>query len=242
MKNTGRLGWPREFFNPTMTRQNITSGAASPPRAQRRGERPVAWRCEVLRTVGTTPNGVASTKMFPDHLRWMAREIRIADWFPELRWIHFRREDKLAQAISAAIAEQTKVWQGEPAAQAAEPVFSVERIDALLGFLLRSEAMWTGYFLRNRIDPLRLTYEETDRDPAASVQRIAAHLRVTLDSPPEIETPYVRQRTSLNEKWRERYLSEVGDLNVVDGLPVPQPGPLRRFFNSVGRTLRRSSG
>ncbi len=229
MKDTGQLGWPREFFNPRMLTENLIGGSSDlvsprpPP-----GPDEVAWRCDLVRIVGQSGNGIASTKLFPDHLRWMAKGVHIAEWFPTFRFVHLSRDDKLRQAISAAIAAETKVWQGLTDATRPEPAFSAEKIDSLLRYILAGGAMWEAYFLRNRIAPLRLTYEELDLDPASTLRRVASYLDVDLPPAPIDGGPYVRQRGALTEEWRERYLAAVADLNLPDGL-VPPARKKRRF-------------
>jgi LPS sulfotransferase NodH len=243
MKNTGQLGWPREFFNPDIAARNITLGVADLPDPPGGDVRSAPWRCELLRRVGMTPNGVAATKMFAGHLSWLADQISIDEWLPERRWVHFIRRDKLGQAISAAIAEQTGVWQG-PREGERKPEFSADQIDALMRYLIGAEAAWTLYFVRNRIEPLILSYEEVDLDPSASIHKLAAHLGVTLDREPDLDSPLIRQRTALNEEWRERYLAEAGDLSRFDTYSSTGPAAQkpRGFLHFLKRGLRKIRG
>lgn len=233
MKGTGLLGWPREFFNRSIPPKYILDPSAGLPPPLAGQSASVPWRCRVLAAVGQSPNGIASTKMFADHLRWVVGQIRIAEWFPTLRFVHLRREDKLGQAISAAIAAETQVWEGHGRKPVPEPIVSAATIDSLLRYILNCESMWSAYFLRNRIEPLHLSYEELDLDPVASVERIASYLEVDLVASPGDSGPYVRQRNHLNEEWRARYLEEVADLNLADGLPKISTkrdrGPFWRF-------------
>jgi LPS sulfotransferase NodH len=243
MKNTGQLGWPREFFNRTISSGNITLGVAALPKPPGGDTASVPWRCEILRRVGMTANGIAATKIFAGHIEWLASQISLAEWFPDRRWVHFVRRDKLGQAISAVIAEQTGVWQGAPSGNL-KTEYSTSRIDALLRYVIGAEAAWTLFFVRNRIEPLTLSYEEVDLDPAASVRRIAAFLDVALDREPDLSSPFVRQRTALNEEWRQRYLGESGDLGRFDtysstGPQAPKPrGILHRLMAGLGKFRR----
>ena len=59
-------------------------------------------------------------------------------------------------------------------------------------------------------------YESLEHDPAGTIRTIAEHLGETLPNAPSTETALVKQRTALNEEWRERFLRESGDLNRVD--------------------------
>lgn len=165
--STGKLGNPLEYFN----------GA---------GRRALDWpdypddveqQIAAILRIGATANGVYSLKVFPDHFDHSAA-YRWAERLPGLRFVHLERGDKLGQALSWARAIQTSQFRkSQPAG--GSPSYSRELIQNLLSMLVRWHARWQLYFARNGIDPLRVSYEEIERDPAAVIARIGAMLEVS---------------------------------------------------------------
>lgn len=213
MANTGRLGHPREYFNPFIQLVRLGPDAA---KAEGPVTRSVAWRCGLVDSQGTTPNGIASFKLFPNHFQWLLGGANLSEWFPSIRWVHLYREDKVGQAISWTIAKETKVWTGRRDAGDPQPTYSAEAIELALLDILADEADWSAYFLRNRIEPLSLSYESLEQDPAGAVVSIAAHLGVELDGRPDLRTAVVKQRSSLSEEWRQRFFADAGSLDRLD--------------------------
>lgn len=218
--NTGRLGRPREYFN-RYVNPRLADGASDSTST-------AAARCALVDGEGTTPNGVASFKLFPNHLQWLLGGVRLSEWYPDIGWVHLYREDKIGQAISWAMAKETALWwAGGKAAESLE--YSAEAIEIALIDILNDEADWAAYFLRNRIEPLRLSYEAVERDPTTAVAAIAAHLGVELDGPPATQrSTFVKQRGAHTEEWRERFHADSGSIDRLDA-------PFRRRY--APRTL-----
>lgn len=127
--------------------------------------------------------------------------------FPRLRCVHLTREDKVRQAISKARAMQTNQWVVDPEKRAAgEAAFDPALIEQCLLSATRAEALWAGFFQRNGIEPLCVTYEDLCVDYAATVGRVLDFLRIrpprrfTLGAPTT-----VRQADATTEEWVARF-------------------------------------
>ncbi len=108
---TGRAGHPREIFCPE--RRGMYEGEWQLPKG-------IALE-DFLRTaieMGTSANGVFGAKIHYHHLEPLAREARFAGepaqvlrkFFPDAKYVHLRRRDRRAQAISWYRAKVTNEW------------------------------------------------------------------------------------------------------------------------------------
>lgn len=174
--------------------------------------------CRMLRDHGTTPNGIATTKLLANHYLRLGGQLVLRDWFPEQSWVYLRRRDRLAQAISRTIAVQTGKWTSGPndASNGKVARYSREQIAANLQEIDQADHFWADYFAREKIAPLELWYEDIEQDLHAGVTAVAGlvggpslaiELRTT--------APFVngsfdiklkRQRNATNAEWRIRYM------------------------------------
>jgi LPS sulfotransferase NodH len=218
MRRTGRLGAPDEYFSPFMRLPPEAPGSLH--------------GFELVARYGTTPNGVAAVKIFPEHLERIEARFRWPEWFPKASWIWLSRDDLLGQAISEAIALQTASWTAKHAVLR-EPQYSARMIEDSLVRIAEIDSRWRIYFARNAIAPLRLLYEELEASPVAAVGRIADFLGIELEVRgwAAADEPR-RQRTQLNDEWRRRYLQEsASTVGINIRRPVPRtPRNLARFL------------
>lgn len=205
MSATGVLGHPDEFFN----RDSMADQHRNP-------DIDYAACALIQRREGMTGNGVMAGKIFWAHFMALRTEIDFDRWFPVQRWIFLRRRDLLGQAVSLAIAQQTKQWNSTYASQG-PPHYSRPLIEKELGTINVGNAGWERYFAVRRIEALSLWYEDIDGDMPAALLAVAsfvggaplaAQLRA---SPPlavggRIEVAISKQRTPTNLEWRLRYM------------------------------------
>ena len=102
-----------------------------------------------------------------------------------LRFVHLRRRDVVAQAVSWAKSLQTHFWHpGEAVAPGGQdPHYDEELIGRLVAAIERSEADWTVWFAAQSIVPCEVTYEELAADPPRTAQEVLDYLG--LDVPPD---------------------------------------------------------
>ncbi|MFD1507856.1 Stf0 family sulfotransferase [Lacimonas salitolerans] len=127
-------------------------------------------------------------------------------------FVHLTREDKLAQAVSLVIAQQTGLWhitasgaERERLASPAPPRYDHSRIAHALSDLTRQDRLWADWFNETGIRPVNLSYTALSADPGAEVARLCRSLGV---QPPDLRTlrPDVgKLANALNVEWISRF-------------------------------------
>jgi len=126
--------------------------------------------------------------------------------FPRLRFILLSRRDKLRQAISHARALQTGIWKVGNGAPTGEAKFDPNRIEFCLESASIQERIWSEFFARNNVEPLRLTYEELCRDYKGTMKAVLEFLHIRLPRKMVMSDPTtVRQTDAITAEWEERY-------------------------------------
>lgn len=129
------------------------------------------------------------------------------------RFVHLVRADRVAQAISLVLAEQTGLWhrhadgtERERSHTAKPADYDAEQITQALR-LLDSEAQgWSDWFAESAVTPMVVSYEALTADPTTVVGRVVAHVAaidVTVDEP---DTMQLSDHT--NRAWATRFRSE----------------------------------
>jgi LPS sulfotransferase NodH len=131
--------------------------------------------------------------------------------FSQPKYIWLRRRDRLQQAVSWAIAAQTKVWSqkrgGSPQPDAALR-FDFESIDQRYNHITADEQNWEDYFHQNKLEPLILFYEDVTASNRATAERVLEFLGVPFPADLKMAEPTVeKQATKMSEEWAERYLA-----------------------------------
>lgn len=180
---------------------------------------------QIMLRDGTTPNGVCSVKMFPEHFDTRT-DSGWAERMPGLQYVYLVRQDLLGQAISLSLARQTDSYAHWMPAQR-EPVYDREHIRRCMDFIATGDARWRLFFANNQITPLYITYEELSQSPQETVDKIAALVGV---EGARIDTTAFNttvQRNALNDEWRARFIKDQGDLSVLPALEgIPYEGAL----------------
>jgi LPS sulfotransferase NodH len=127
---------------------------------------------------------------------------------PRLRFLLVDRRDRVAQAVSRVIAEQTGRWAAfMPARPGVTPAYDRGRIEAAMAEIGDFMRGFDSFFAANAIAPVRVMYEELVARPQAEVDRVLAALGMP---PAPIDTSRLRWRSqhgALNVAWRRQYLS-----------------------------------
>jgi LPS sulfotransferase NodH len=123
--------------------------------------------------------------------------------------VHIERLDRLGQAISWGIAEQTGQWRsgGTPAA---EPAYNPAGIEAAMARFAEDNRRFDDFFGRNGLVPQHVTYEALVQTPEAVAAAAVAGL---FDATPRFDLSQVmfaRQAGARNAAWRARFLAERG--------------------------------
>ena len=203
MSATGKLGNPNEYFNPNMTFDNAST---------------IYERYQAACKTGMTANGIMAIKLFTNHWNMLEHSIVFSELFPNRYWIWLRRQDLLAQSISHVIAMQTRAWTSQVKPDTT-PIYSSDAISYKLKDIAINESRWRIFFSRNGISPLTLWHEDLITQSQDIIIRIAAYVGVEIGQKDINTDVYTRiQRTSLNEEWKQKFISEMSNVNYLDQL------------------------
>jgi LPS sulfotransferase NodH len=179
---------------------------------------PLHERLDVVIRHATTPNGVFGTKVMwgymtdlqdrlaelPD-LAPLRESERLAALLGDVRYVHVRREDVVAQAVSMWRAVQTRAWRADDDDGCA-PRYSYAGIDHLVRLMQAHERAWRSWFAAEGLEPLTVGYEEIAGDPPGALRRTLEFIGVSGEAPHE--PPLRRQAGAESREWADRYRAE----------------------------------
>ena len=219
---TGLLGLPREYFNPDW------------PLTESSARNRSAYLDDVLRAAAT-PNGVYGVKADFDQVAsfiFSTPVLRLPQ--PETTYIYLTREDLVLQAISYHKAAQSGAWTSRRTAKD----YTFDR-DAIwhqvrrLSWMMRA---WELTFASFGLAPMRITYEQLEKDPVGVLGRIATAVGVELDNDAlSLEVATQRQRTPDDERMRDEFIaSSLEELGALDAGALAAAGRAVRATASDG--------
>jgi LPS sulfotransferase NodH len=151
----------------------------------------------------TTPNGSFGVKLHHHQMVEAFGDRGLLAVWPDLRLVSIRRDDRVAQAVSWAIAEQTGRWASTHDAPGTAR-YDRRHVARLLRRIRREEAAWDRWFVAVGIEPLRVTYERLVADPDGVVRAVLTHLGVDATVP--LEPPTLeRQADEESDRWAARF-------------------------------------
>ena len=174
---------------------------------------------------GATDNGVWASKMMWGYLLDFLRRLRerpgtadlrpaeaLEALLPGLRYVHVRRQDKLAQAISLWTAVQTLAWRDEgDDAGAHEAVYSRAGIAHLLEQLTAQDQAWVSWFAGAGVEPVTIVYEDFAADQRSAISGLLRELGVDTHGAVDVgDVGMRRQATGRSQEWAERFQAEQG--------------------------------
>jgi LPS sulfotransferase NodH len=228
LEATGQAGSPDSHFHvPSLDAWIDEYGLAPDPGTSMRDRLDLVLAAAVTRGRGATAMfGLRLQQDSLDHFLSMlgiahpgvaggAASIEAA--FGRTRYLHLTRRDRLGQAISHLIATQTGLWHrnadGSELERLAEPAAPVYDPDVIRALIARAEARdlaWNRWFVRERIKPLRLTYEVLSADPQGVLGCVLAHLGLDPALAATVAPPTARLADATSDDWRARFLSDGG--------------------------------
>lgn len=140
---------------------------------------------------------------------------RLTTAFGTPLYIHLQRQDRVAQAISRAKAEQSGLWHRGADGSERERVkppqtasYDAAQLARFIAEATAEEAAWQRWLRAENIAPLELTYEALSADPIA----VLATVLVALGCDPAIAADVAPQTARLADAesaaWAERYRAE----------------------------------
>ncbi len=173
--------------------------------------------------------GTGDTGMFGLRMQWHSFEFfrkklnclhpalpsdadRMQAVFGATLFIHLTRPQKLEQAISRVIAEQTGLWhraadgtEMERLSAPQEPVYDAAAISHHLAELTAFDEGWDGWFKDMAVEPLRISYDELSRDPQATLAGILEALGLDVTVADGLATPTAKLADDVSQAWAARF-------------------------------------
>jgi LPS sulfotransferase NodH len=209
MRSTGQLGDPYEYLRPGSETEWVARWGIEPPS--------VAGYGPFLRAMcgaASTPNGVASIKVFALHAIHHQETIFGAGRAPfgdaAVKLVHLRRDDKVRAAVSEWKAAETGQWVLQPGDQRVA-VLRRPRVAEITRYHHFQHA-WERYWLAARaedVDWIELRYEDVVADVPGAVDQIATFAGV---GPVRVEPSHLPRRLAEGpeDAWIDEWAAETG--------------------------------
>lgn len=142
------------------------------------------------------------------------RRLYVEKILPACSYVWLRRRDKVRQAVSWWVADETQVWmQTAPEDRRGldRITFDAGAIDRKRQTCEQEDQQWGRFFEYNAIEPFEIVYEDLEQEPARLLASLATHL----GGHPQIERPRPEwhnhvQRNAVTEEFVARYQAEHG--------------------------------
>ncbi len=222
--DSGLAGAPKEYLNPMQLRDwAVRRGgwrgrAAQALRGRATGLAPWLYDAERVRahleevaTLRAGPQGHVGLKIhWHHHARWVqSGRLDLQQVLGPTDWLWIRRRDKLAQAVSWAMALQSGRWAHHQRADRQVRY----RHGQIRRLLRRAEAMddaWARWFEAEGIVPHVVWYEDLVADHVGVILGVVHHLGMAAEASGIPGKSLRRQATGRNERWSSRFASREG--------------------------------
>ncbi len=141
--------------------------------------------------------------------------VRLEASFGKLRFIHLRRQDKLAQAISFLRAQQSGLWHRHADGRALERLapegtagYDTQSITAQIANFERQDLAWQNWFNAQGIAPLTLEYETLSARPLACLREVLGFLDLPVTATATVKVGTSKLADAQSAEWAARYRSE----------------------------------
>lgn len=137
--------------------------------------------------------------------------------FGRLKFIHLSRTDRVAQAVSLTIAEQSGLWHRnadgtvlEQTKALTDPIYDHDAIAREYDGLTVEAAGWARWFERINFTPHRVTYETLAADPQNAVAAILGHIGLDPLIAQSLQPGTAKLGNRINREWASRFRAETG--------------------------------
>lgn len=141
-----------------------------------------------------------------------AERQRLEDAFGPTLFISLNRPDKIEQAISYVIAEQTGLWHRaadgselERVSPPQPPRYDEYAIARELTALQKMQDEWEEWFAREGITPHRISYDHLSEAPQATLASILKALGLDPSAAATITPPTAKLANQTNQEWAKRF-------------------------------------
>jgi trehalose 2-sulfotransferase len=193
LHSSGQMGAPLEYLHP----------AHAPKWQEELAAEGVPAMLRKLFERRTSPNGWFGIKAHWDHLEF-GRQSGLDDVLRFDRFIRIERRDRVAQAVSLAMARQTRAWLSMQE-QTREPRYSDGDIARAMATLDNQSRNWERWAVASGVTPVHVYYEDLVADPLGVANGILREFGLSpMAALPSVPTR--KQASSLNAEWKWRYL------------------------------------
>jgi len=218
LTSSGVAGLPASYFNRRGLHQYAEDWRIARPRDGRIDEAYV----RAALAAGTTSNGVFGGRIMAETLPELIADLVeaapgagtdvevLSTYFGRLQFVHLRRQDVVAQAVSWAKAMQTHFWHPGEAVEPGgrDPHYDEELIGRLVGTIETFEARWATWFAAHSIVPCEVSYEELAADPLSTAHKVLDHLGLRLPPDRHLVVGHRRQADRVNADWAAKFTAE----------------------------------
>jgi LPS sulfotransferase NodH len=215
LKSSGVAGRPASYFNRRSLHDYADDWRIARPRDGRIDEAYV----RAALTAGKTSNGVFGGRIMAETLPELIGDLAadsgsavtgvelLSAQLGRLRFVHLRRRDVVAQAVSWAKALQTHYWHPGEAVQpgAQHPHYDEDLIGRLVAAIEKFEADWTQWFAAHGIMPHEVVYEELAADPLRTAHNVLDYLGLHVPAGWQLVVGHSRQADQVNADWAARF-------------------------------------
>ncbi len=198
---TGCFGFPLEYLNP---------GEFS-RWADLTGKNTIEDILIELQKIRTSPNGVFAIKIHYAQIEQSIKSFKkLQSLFPNAYYVMLTRNCVLSQAVSLSKAKQTRTWLTDKAEEHQNLRYSFKEINRNIKFFLRQNSSWHYTLNIHKCKYMHITYEELELNLNQVISKIAKYVEVNIPvTNLECEKITHKQRDSINEEWKNKFLTEV---------------------------------
>jgi LPS sulfotransferase NodH len=155
-------------------------------------------------------NNIYIVKVVPEQIILMIESGILDQIIERSDFLFLNRVDKLAQAISTAIAQQNNRWASDSPVELPDDrlVYSPEPIAHHLNHLTILNLCFERFFVFNGIAPITVEYERIVDKPQEEVAEITRRLGLPFLRADRGKLRFQRQANEVNQAWRTRFLKE----------------------------------
>lgn len=200
---SGIMGVPHEYFHPEEAIPGLATRWQLPPNADDK------MYIEAIQKNRSTPNGAFGLKAHYSQMAPMIEKHAFKSFLRTVKcFVHITRKDLIAQAVSYAIAHQSREWSSLHTIEA-KPSYDGNLISNALNDIMSQTLQWQRFFSVNGISPIQIIYEDFLENPNLTCQEICHAMNVTTHHDFSItKSPLKKQSTNLNIEWITRYKLE----------------------------------
>ncbi len=155
-------------------------------------------------------NGVLICKLAATHLMLLSRAGILNEILPRSQFVSVERNDRLSQAVSLAIATQTKQWTSTMTSRisSGDLVFRKSQIDSIIESTVQQQSALASFFGMNGVDYFTINYEQVSQEPELYIGSMCRWLGVDVPPVQRAKIQIQRQASDINSMWRGLYLGQ----------------------------------